>query len=407
MAGRRPRVRALEPHWVDHEGEKLLVLSDRTGLFDEPLAVPPVVGFILSLCDGARDEDEIRGRLANEIGQNVEASELTGILDELEKRLVLEGPACDAAQRAQLDAYRSAPSRPCTLAGGVYPLETGECRRALAAYGADDREPASAYDPDIRAVISPHIDYHRGGRTYHRVWTRAAAAVRNADVLLVFGTDHSGGPGTVTLTRQSYDTPFGPLETDRPIVDAVVEALGEPDAFAEELHHRREHSIELAAVWAASLLDGGKRPSMVPVLCGSFHYFSMGMADPATEARFTAALDALKSATRGKRVVAVAAADLAHVGPAFGDPAPLDAAAKEKLRADDEKLVHAAAWGRPDEFFGQLRAEQDKRRICGLPPIYLTLRYLEDGRGEAVRYEQCPADANGGSLVSIAGMLLW
>jgi AmmeMemoRadiSam system protein B len=407
MAGRRPRVRALEPHWVDHEGEKLLVLSDRVGLFDQPVAVPPVVGFILSLCDGGRDEDEIRGRLANELSQNVEASELAGILDELERRLVLEGPACLEAERALIEAYRSAPSRPCALAGGIYPQETGEARRALAAYGADDREPPSAYDADVRAVVSPHIDYQRGGRTYHRVWSRAAAAVRNADVLVVFGTDHCGGPGTVTLTRQTYDTPFGPLETDRAVVDAVAESIGEQPAFAEELHHRREHSIELAAVWAASLLDGRRRPTMVPILCGSFHHYSMGLADPAADARLAATLDALKTATAGKRVVAVAAADLAHVGPAFGDPAPLDAAAKQKLSADDEKLVHAAAWGRADEFFGLLRAEQDKRRICGLPPIYMTLRLLGDGRGEAVRYEQCPADADGGSLVSIAGMLLW
>jgi MEMO1 family protein len=406
MAGRRPRVRALDPHWIEHEGEKLLVLRDRVGLFDEPVAVPPVVGFILSLCDGARDEDEIRGRLAKEIGEEVGSTQLAAILDELENGLVLEGPACEAAQQRVLDEYRGAPSRPCVLAGGVYPLETGELRRTLTGYGKDDREPPSSYDGDIRAIVSPHIDYSRGGRTYHRVWTRAAEAVRNADVLVVFGTDHAGGPGTVTLTRQSYDTPFGPLETDVAVVDALAEAVGEEPAFAEELHHRREHSIELATVWAASLLDE-RRPTMVPILCGSFHSYTSGLADPASDARFAATIDALKAATAGKRVVAVAAADLAHVGPAFGDPGPLDAAAKEKLRADDEKLVHAAAWGRPDEFFGLLRADRDARRICGLPPVYLMLRLLGDGRGEAVRYEQCPADANGGSVVSVAGMLFW
>lgn len=407
MAGRRPRVRALEPHWVDHEGEKLLVLRDRVGLFDEPVAVPPVVGFILSLCDGARDEDEIRGRLATELGRSIEPPELREILDELEQRLVLEGPACQQAESMLIEAYRSAPSRPCALAGGVYPLETGEARRTLAAYGAGDREPPSALDAQVRALITPHIDYQRGGRTYHRVWSRAAAAIRHADVLVVLGTDHCGAPGTVTLTRQCYDTPFGPLDTDRAVVDAVAEAIGEEAAFAEELHHHREHSIELAAVWAASLLERGRRPTMVPILCGSFHHFTIGLADPASDRRFAATIDALKGATAGRRVVAVAAADLAHVGPAFGDATRLDADAREKLRADDEKLVHAAAWGRADEFFGLLRAERDARRVCGLPPIYLTLRLLEDGRGEAVRYEQCPADADGGSLVSIAGMLLW
>src|SRR5438067_7641255 len=256
MAGRRPRVRALEPLWVDHEGEKLLVLRDRTGLFDEPIAVPPVVGFILSLCDGGRDEEEIRGLLAKELGETIEAGELSGILDELEKTFVLDGPRADAAARDALATYRAAPSRPCALAGAAYPLETGELRRTLQAYGRDDRETPSRYDADIRAVVSPHIDYARGGRTYHRVWTRAAPAVRAADVLVVFGSEHAGGPGTVTLTRQTYDTPFGPLETEVPIVDAIAEAIGPDAAFEEELHHRTEHSIELAAVWAASLVDG-------------------------------------------------------------------------------------------------------------------------------------------------------
>jgi AmmeMemoRadiSam system protein B len=406
MPGRRPRVRPLDPVWVDHEGEKLLVLRDRVGLFEEPVAVPPVIGFILSLADGARDEEEIRGLLAKELGQQVTASEMANILDELEKALVLEGPAAEAAVRDQLAAYRAAPSRPCALAGGVYPLETGELRRTLAAYGAGDGEPASSYDGDIRAVVSPHIDYQRGGRTYHRVWSRAAPAVRSADVLVIFGTDHCGGPGTVTLTRQSYDTPFGPIETDQGIVNALAEAIGEDAAFEEELHHRKEHSVELAAVWAASVLDG-KRPTMVPILCGSFHRYTIGLADPATDRRFESTIEALKAATVGKRVVAVAAADLAHVGPAFGDARPLDAATKAKLREDDEKLVHAVGWGSANEFFAQLRAERDARRVCGLPPIYLMLRLLEDGRGETVRYEQCPADRDGGSLVSIAGTLLW
>ena len=64
-------------------------------------------------------------------------------------------------------------------------------------------------------------------------------------------------------------------------------------------------------------------------------------------------------------------------------------------------------WGRADGFFGQLRDERDQRRVCGLPPIYLTLKLLDDARGEVVDYEQCPADEMSGSLVSIAGVLLW
>ncbi len=55
---------------------------------------------------------------------------------------------------------------------------------------------------------------------------------------------------------------------------------------------------------------------------------------------------------------------------------------------------------------GELRAERDARKYCGLPPIYLTLRFLSESRGELLRYEQCPADVDRTSWVSIAGALL-
>lgn len=407
MAGRRPRVRGLEPSWVEHEGEQVLVLRDRTGVLPEPLAVQPVVGFILSLCDGLRDEDAIRELLSKEMGQAVERDQLASILDDLERALVLEGPAADAATVNAIRLFREAPARPAALGGAIYPAETGACRKAIAAYGKEDREQPSQWDAEIRGVVSPHIDYQRGGRIYHRVWQRAAPAVRAADVLVIFGTDHGGGPGTITLTRQSYDTPFGLLETDQPSVDAMASAIGDEAAFAEELHHRGEHSIELATVWAASLFDGGSMPTVVPVLCGSFHRFAIGEADPSADARIAAAIDALKGATADRKVVAVAAGDLAHVGPAFGDAAGYDAPKKANLRARDERLLHAIAAGRDDEFMAQIRAERDARRVCGLPPIYMMLRYLGNPRGEVVCYKQCPADDDGGSLVSVAGVLLW
>src|SRR5690348_1129901 len=226
MAGRRPRVRPLEPIWTDHEGEHVLVLRDRSGVCEQPLAVQPVIGFILSLCDGRRDEDEIRAALSEELKQPVEPAQLADILDQLERSLILEGPACEAAARASLEAYRAAPARPTTCAGAIYPAETGACRGAIAEYGRGLDERPSRWDGELRGVISPHIDYQRGGRIYHRVWARAAEAVRAADLLVVFGTDHAGGPGAITLTRQRYDTPFGPLDTDQPAVDAIAEAVG-------------------------------------------------------------------------------------------------------------------------------------------------------------------------------------
>ncbi|GAG18358.1 unnamed protein product, partial [marine sediment metagenome] len=46
------------------------------------------------------------------------------------------------------------------------------------------------------------------------------------------------------------------------------------------------------------------------------------------------------------------------------------------------------------------------RNICGLAPIYLMLRILEDGHGEPAGYDRCPADINHTSFVSICGVVL-
>jgi len=63
----------------------------------------------------------------------------------------------------------------------------------------------------VAGVISPHIDYQRGGPVYAAVWQRAAGAIRGAELVIVFGTDHSGGPGKLTralrITRKQNALP--------------------------------------------------------------------------------------------------------------------------------------------------------------------------------------------------------
>ena len=77
-----------------------------------------------------------------------------------------------------------------------------------------------------RGLISPHIDFERGGRVYAKVWGNMTDAARQAEVAVILGTDHNGGEGTLTLTRQNYATPYGVLPTASDIVDTVADAIG-------------------------------------------------------------------------------------------------------------------------------------------------------------------------------------
>ena len=91
------------------------------------------------------------------------------------------------------------------------------------------------------------------------------------------------------------------------------------------------------------------------------------------------------------------------MGPAFDDPAPLGPREHAALRAADERRLAAACTGDAAAFFAVLREEGDCQRVCGLPPIYFSLRLLDGAKGEVVTYDQCPAE--NGSVVSIAGVV--
>lgn len=270
-------------------------------------------------------------------------------------------------------------------------------------------------------VLSPHIDYGRGGSLYAGTWMAALPAVASAEVVVIFGTDHAGSAGRLTPTRQHYATPWGPLPTDVDAVDAVAAALGEAGAFDEELHHRGEHSIELASVWLHWALRRSGRtaaalPAVIPILCGSFYPYVQRVAgtaqgSPLPEARpHLAALAAIRRAIGDRRALIVSASDLAHVGPAFGDRAPLGDDAKRRLASSDHWVLEGALSGSADAFLEALRDVEDRTRVCGLPPTYWALRLLQyvtaqPVSGRLVGYCQCPADTTFGSVVSIAGVL--
>jgi len=53
----------------------------------------------------------------------------------------------------------------------------------------------------------------------------------------------------------------------------------------------------------------------------------------------------------------------------------------------------------------EVRTDGDQRRICGIPPIYVTLAVLAGMDGTVTGYAQCPASEDGTSIVSICGMV--
>lgn len=415
----RPRIRPVEAIPFEHEGRRLIALRDPLDMTPQPMGIEAGAAPALALMDGSRTVPEIRVAVALQYGMQTTDRALYQVVRALDDALLLANGKFQLAIRRALDEYRTADHRPMSHAGAVYPRAAADLDAEIARWR--ERNPPPTYSDggaertgrepggDLVGMVCPHIDYQRGHKTYAELWQLAEPDLADIETVIILGTDHRGGAGRVTPTAQSYATPYGALPTDGEVVQRLSDAIG-PTAFEEELHHKSEHSIELAAVWLHhALREAGRADdvSVIPALCGSFYSITTEGAQPDDAPALAATIDVLERLTRERRTLIVAAGDLAHVGPAFGDSIPLDDVTKAKVRSEDAESLSAICDGDAGRFLDISRNESDRRRICGLPPIYIMLRLLGGASGVQMGYDQCPADAANGSIVSIAGALLY
>lgn len=405
-----PKLRPVNYTADIHRGQPVWVLEDPLQLSDKTLILPPLLAQASTHLDGWHTLAEVQANLAAQVGVTVPLEVLEELVQSLDALFLFDNERFAAQMGEVRRAWRAQPARPPQLAGRNYPAEPEALAEFLDGYGASypKGDDASWHG---RAIISPHIDYQRGGAVYAQVWQQAEKAVQAADLILIFATDHRGGLGSLTLSSLPYATPYGVLPTDEKLVATLAANLGEEVAFGLELNHRTEHSVELATVWLHHALRGQTPPAVVPLLIGSFHHFVAQNGHPTQDEEMMDFIATLVEATRGQRVLCVASVDLAHVGPAFDDEFVMDEACRAALVAADASLMEAVLAGDEERFYREIAAVEDANKVCGFSPLYLMLRYL-NGRGEGaisgrqIAYQHCPADELDQSLVSICGLLL-
>ena len=411
---RFPKLRGVDVRPHRQNGHIYYLLADPLELSEGALLVPQALGPVLALCDGTlADANAIRFALAQRYQIRVDVETVADLLAALDEACLLENERADEAIGRKIEAYRALPSRPPSHAGLAYPDDPASLIRLLDGYlhqpvgprGVDDTLHRNGSGPPaaVRGVFSPHIDYQRGGPVYARTWQAGAQAALDAELVFLIGTDHYGND-LFTLTRQSYATPFGVLPTPLDIVDDLAQAVSEQAAYAGELRHLREHSLELVAVWLQHARRG--RPvETVPLLVGGLHRFFADSRGPAADNRIRRFVERVQSYAASRRTLVVASGDLAHVGPAFGGQ-PLHAASRSRLRAADEELLAHMAAGEPEGFYQRIRGVQDRHNVCGVTPGYLALKILGEGiRGQRLAYDTCPADETDTSAVTIGGLV--
>ena len=403
----KPHLRDLSPRWIQRQDGVFLHLEDDLGLAKTAVQIPQNLTPILLLCDGTRALPAINGALLLQ-GISIGEKRIYNLIEQLDDALLLENGKFAAEKIKAIQKYRNSKHRPMSFAGTIYPstisdldLFIEESKSKFKRSGQSDE-----YDGVLQGLLSPHIDFARGYATYAELWKESEEDLDGIEQVVILGTDHSGGLGSITPTMQNYQTPYSELETDLEGIKLIETAISGKDPYNEELHHIKEHSIELALTWLHNSMEG-KQFKLLPILCGSFQKFIIDKQQPDSDETINNVIDSISEYRKRARTLVIAAGDLAHVGPEFGDETTMDELSLGDLASKDHISLASIEKGDPDNFFQTSAEEADVRKICGLTPIYLMGKILSDCKGYSVGYDQCPADQNRTSFVSIAGTLLF
>ncbi len=393
-----PRIRPLEAVQFEHEGQVMVHLRDPACISRAMGALPLPAFFLITLMDGQHSVLDMQSEFTKRTGTILEAEIIRKLIGQLEEMNFLEGDKFDSHLRGLLASPTRAVAHTPGDAAAVRAQIDGYFR---AAGGPGPLPPPSTRG--LRAVMSPHIDFHRGNVTYAHTW-HAAARFEPADLYLVLGTCHFPMRQPFGVSARSYDTPFGPLPTDVGFVSAL-ERKGCGWSREDEVRHIGEHSIEFQAVMLR-YLHGARPIQAVPILVGGFHEEVRAGKSPSSGARFQeftgALLESMKES--GKRVCLVAGVDLAHVGPNFDDPDPVTPGIAAQVEKEDREMLAAVEAIAPEAFYANIQKDSDRRHVCGFGPIYTMLSLLSKAgpvKGTLVRYAQ--AEAPSASIVSFAG----
>jgi AmmeMemoRadiSam system protein B len=400
----RPRLRYLDVFPLpEQEGRRLFGLRDPERLSNQVLCLTLEAACVLQFLDGAHNLSEVQTEYRSKYGVEFPMELLRQLCQILDENHFLASQRFEEHVDQLLTAFRSSETRPAFHAGASYDENPAILKQTLGDFFLGPQGPGLPVqfgsNGHLPGIIVPHIDLRIGGVSYAWAYKELAEA-EPPELFIVLGTGHNGLRNLYSLTRKAFATPLGEVPVDWDFVDRLTMRSSE-DLFVDELAHRSEHTIEFQVLFIQQLF--GNATPIVPILC-SFSYATL--LREAGRARVEAFIANLieTMAEDGRRITFVTSADLAHVGPRYGDEKGFTGTNLERIKeADREMLAHVE---RVDAkgFLGYVEGEQDRRRICGFSPIYTMLCAMNARGGRVVAHDHGEMDELG-SICSFASVV--
>ena len=405
----KPRVRPVEAFPVQQDGKTLVYLKDPLN-FATPLGISPAGYFVLAHFDGQHSFTDVQEAYCKQFGSLLMSDDLKSFVDMLDQHYYLDSERFRDYKNAVVLEFRNQTTRVPAHVGGVYKADPEELKTQLEGFFSASNGPglpnSQLAGSTPRAIVAPHIDFHRGGPAY--AWAyKPLAESDGADLYILLGTSHYSGQTPYILTLKNFATPLGLVETDRDFVQRLQAKCAE-DCFTDEYLHRGEHSLEFQVVFLkyiaqqrAALTGRPEKPfKIVPILVSSFHSAVVNQTLPEKDSAVGTFLRTLRdlAALESRRVCFVAGVDLAHVGRQFGDREPITDDFLKWVESEDQELVNRLVALDAPGFFNAVAKDQDKRRICGFSPLYSLIHLLDGARGNHLKYSQAFTPETGSAV---------
>jgi AmmeMemoRadiSam system protein B len=398
-----PVLRNLQFSPVKEGEEQYVVLWDPSGLSKDKLVLPLNYFFIIQHFDGDHSLQQIGALYLKRFGEFLMPGKVEQLVGDLDTKLFLEGERAEGAKDQARVAYRQAAVRPAAFAGKSYEGERGPLKKQIDGFFSSkegpDFKPSENKGKPIKGLVVPTYELKQAGPIYAWAYKELQEA-HQPDVLVIIGTAHAGLEQPFALTDKDFETPFGVVPVDRPIVDRLKALV--PEYFTEDIAHVSEHAIEFQLPFVQTNTGAAEPMTFVPVLSS---FSAMSLNDPSVRAsvdRFVAAMREAISAS-GKNACVIAAGELAHLGMRYGDSAPPTDFSFHRTMQYDLEMLKFVEDLKPEEFAAYIQKEKDQRRISGFSPIYCLLRLIQAEKGQVLRYDRGITDQYN-STVTYASM---
>ncbi|MGA1844369.1 MAG: AmmeMemoRadiSam system protein B [bacterium] len=407
------RLRPVQFFPVLVDGKRMGCLHDPQRISDKPLLIPWHLVPLLSCLDGTHSLLDIQAEYTRCHGDLLFRDDLMAFLQQLDHYLFLDSERFREFQERIRQGFLDSPFRPPFFSGLSYSSDPAALRDELEGYFPPPKgpglPPAGNHSGKISGLVAPHIDLASGGPCFARAYAALSQSSPVPALFIILGTCHAGVEGLFALTAKSFQTPLGTTPCDEGFMKLIEEHF-RGGLYSEEFLHRSEHTIEFQVLFLQFIWErfGASWPPLriCPILC-SFPPGCLAEAGPEREV-YHSFIESVAKAIDAydNPVCLIASADLAHLGPKFGDPRALDYQGREHCFRKDRELLDILAKQDRKGFQDSMLKDHDARRICGYPPLTALLDLLPPSRGMLLDHDHAAVD-NQGSIVTFASMAFY